>query len=69
MTISKLKLNIQNAAYRDGYYAIVVKSGKFFEYNLSNAANENPAANFIAEGYKVIAERKKTAPWYTVIPE
>ena len=65
----KWTLNIQDGAYKDGTSTIVVKGGSFFEYDPSNATNENPAANFVAEGYKVVTEERADGTWYTVVPE
>ena len=64
----KWTLNVHDASYQDGSSTIIVRGGSFFEYNPSNAINENPAANFVAPGYKVIAEEKEDGTWYTVVP-
>ena len=65
----KWTLNIQDQAYQNGTSTIVVKGGTFFEYDPSHASNENPEANFVADGYKVITEEKADGTWYTVVPE
>lgn len=49
---------------------ISVTAGTFVNYNPSNSQTENPAANFVAEGYKVIKTTgENETPIYTVVPE
>ncbi len=42
---------------------IIVKGGSFYKYDPSNSLSENPAANFVADGYTVV----KNGDWYTVV--
>lgn len=49
---------------------ISVTAGTFVNYDPSNSQTENPAANFVAEGYKVIETTDENeTPIYTVVPE
>ena len=58
----KWTLNIKDANYSDGSSTIVVNGGSFYQYDPSNANNENPKANFVATGYGVTQEGN----YYTV---
>ena len=50
--------------------SIKVYGGTFVNYDPSKSATENPAANFVADGYRVVSEKQKNGDiWYTVIPE
>lgn len=50
--------------------SIIVKGGTFVDYDPSNSETENPVANFVAEGYKVISEVQENGDiWYTVVAE
>lgn len=46
-------LNCLDAAYKNGEANIVVKGGKFFNFNPAACNTENPATNFVADGYTV----------------
>ena len=47
---------------------IIVKGGTFVNYDPSSSASESPAANFVAEGYKVVSETQANGDvWYTVV--
>lgn len=49
---------------------IIVYGGSFVNFNPSHSTSENPAANFVAEGYKVIKTTgENETPIYTVVPE
>ena len=49
---------------------IIVKGGTFVDYDPSNSETENPVANFVAEGYKVLSETQDNGEvWYTVVAE
>lgn len=46
---------------------IVVKGGTFVNFNPADNASENPAVNFVAEGYEVVSETQENGDiWYTV---
>ena len=49
---------------------IIVYGGSFVNFDPSHSTPENPAANFVAEGYKVIKTTgENETPIYTVVPE
>ena len=48
---------------------ISVTAGTFVNYNPSNSQTENPAANFVAEGYTVTTSTEGENTIYTVVPE
>lgn len=49
---------------------IIVYGGSFVNFDPSHSTSENPAANFVAEGYKVIETTDENeTPIYTVVPE
>lgn len=46
---------------------IIVKGGTFVNFNPADNASENPAVNFVAEEYEVVAETQENGDiWYTV---
>lgn len=46
---------------------IIVKGGTFVNFNPADNASENPAVNFVAEGYVVVPETQENGDiWYTV---
>lgn len=49
---------------------IIVMGGTFFNYDPSNSKSENPTANFVAKGYKVVESLDANGQdkWYTVVP-
>lgn len=54
----------------DSNATISVTAGTFVNYDPSNSQTENPAANFVAAGYKVIKTTgENETPIYTVVPE
>lgn len=49
---------------------IIVYGGSFVNFDPSHSTSENPAANFVAEGYEVIETTDENeTPIYTVVPE
>lgn len=49
---------------------IIVYGGSFVNFDPSHSTSENPAANFVAEGYEVIKTTgENETPIYTVVPE
>ncbi len=56
-------LNCEDNAYKNGSAKIVVKGGRFYKYDPSNSKSENPVANFVADGYKVVQD----GDWYEVV--
>ena len=50
--------------------SITVYGGTFVNFDPSNSKTENPAANFVADGYTVVSEKQANGDtWYTVVPE
>lgn len=48
---------------------IKATGGQFYKFDPSNGQTENPADNFVAEGYKVTSEAQTNGDvWYTVVP-
>ena len=49
--------------------SITVYGGTFVNFDPSHSNTENPEANFVADGYKVVSEQHGDDTWYTVVPE
>lgn len=50
--------------------SIKVYGGTFVNFDPSNGNTENPRANFVADGYKVVSQAQSNGDtWYTVVPE
>ena len=64
----KWTLNVKDADYKENPDTIQVYGGTFKNYNPAEAANENPVANFVADGYTVTTEEDGEDTWYTVVP-
>ena len=64
----KWTLNVKDADYKENPDTIQVYGGTFKNYNPAEAANENPVANFVADGYTVTTEEDGKDTWYTVEP-
>ena len=47
-------LNCYDPNYKNGTAKIIVKGGTFVGYDPSHSDSENPQANFVGEGYKVV---------------
>lgn len=62
-------INCADQNYRDGKITVEITGGSFKEWDPSNSKGENPAADFVPEGYKVVTETKDGATWYTVVAE
>ena len=58
-------LNLQNGTSG----TITVTGGTFVNYNPSTGDDHDQPTNFVADGYKVVAERHGTDTWYTVVHE
>ena len=47
---------------------IIVTGGTFVNFNPADNASENPAVNFVAEGYEVVVEEQENGDtWFTVV--
>lgn len=49
-------LNCANEEYKAGRAKISITGGSFYKYDPSNSVSESPAANFVADGYRVTQE-------------
>ena len=56
-------LNCLDSAYKNGSAKIVVKGGKFYQFDPSNNNAEGEGTNFVADGYKVV----QNGDWYEVV--
>ncbi|WP_069987885.1 hypothetical protein [Massilioclostridium coli] len=65
----KWTLNCKDANYKDGIANIIVKGGKFFEFDPSNCTVEGENTNFVAEGYHVDKSTDTKGTWYTVVAD
>ncbi len=61
---STCRLNL----YDNSGARIVVYGGTFKNFDPSDNQSENPRYNYVAEGYKVVAETAGEDTWYTVVP-
>lgn len=52
----------------DGGAEIAVYGGICRNFDFSHNRAENPRYNYVAEGYKVVAETVGEDTWYTVVP-
>ena len=63
-------LNCIDANYKNGTASIIVKGGTFVNFDPSNNAAEGKGTNFVADGYKVVAETQSNGEvWYSVVSE
>ena len=62
-------INCIDAAYRAGDAKIIITGGSFLNWNPAAAPSENPAANFVADGYTVVEETVEGGTLYTVVSE
>ena len=45
---------------------IIVKGGEYRQYNPAESLSENPAANFVADGFESTLDTRKGVNWYVV---
>ena len=62
-------INCIDTAYRNGEAKVIIQGGSFLNWNPAAAPCENPVANFVAEGYKVVEETVADGTLYTVVTE
>ncbi len=63
-------INCVDSAYRDGTAKVIIKGGTFVNFNPADNTAEGAGTNFVADGYKVVAEAQTNGDvWYTVVPE
>ena len=59
-------INCLDASYQSGKANIVVKGGKFYEFDPANNASEGPGTNYVAEGYQSTMSMEDGKKVYTV---
>ena len=62
----KFLINCLDANYQSGKANIVVKGGKFYEFDPANNASEGPGTNYVAEGYQSVMSMEEGKKVYTV---
>ena len=58
-------INCIDAAYKDGTAVVSITGGEFKGSDMSASTSENPAAKFVAEGYKSV----KDGDWFKVVAD
>ena len=61
-------INCIDSAYKNGTAKVIIKGGTFVNFDPSNCSAEGAGTNFVADGYKVISEKKGSDTYYTVVP-
>ena len=61
-------INCVDSAYKNGTAKVIIKGGTFVNFDPSNCSAEGAGTNFVADGYKVISEKKGSDTYYTVVP-
>ena len=61
-------INCVDAAYRANEATVIITGGSFLNWDPAAAPCENPAANFVADGYTVVEETVEGGTLYTVVP-
>jgi hypothetical protein len=62
-------INCLDANYQSGKANIVVKGGKFYEFDPANNASEGPGTNYVAEGYHSVMSEEEGKKVYTVVKD
>lgn len=62
----KFLINCLDANYKAGTANIVVKGGKFYEFDPANNASEGAGTNYVAEGYQSVMSMEDGKKVYTV---
>ena len=62
-------INCIDSAYKNGTAKVIIKGGTFVNFDPSNCSAEGAGTNFVADGYKVISEKKGSDTYYTVVPK
>ena len=60
-------INCLDKNYKAGTAKIIVKGGKFYEFDPANNAAEGPGTNFVAEGYQSVESTEDGKKVYTVV--
>lgn len=62
-------INCLDANYKSGKANIVVRGGKFYEFDPANNASEGPGTNYVAEGYHSVMSEEEGKKVYTVVED
>lgn len=62
-------INCYDANYKAGKANIVVKGGKFYEFDPANNASEGPGTNYVAKGYHSVMSEEEGKKVYTVVKD
>lgn len=62
-------INCYDANYKAGKAKIIVKGGKFYEFDPANNAAEGAGTNFVAEGYHSVMSEEDGKKVYTVVKD
>ena len=65
----KFLINCLDANYQSGKANIVVRGGKFYEFDPANNASEGPGTNYVAEGYHSVMSEEEGKKVYTVVKD
>ena len=62
-------INCLDANYQSGKANIIVKGGKFYEFNPADNASEGAHTNYVAAGYKSVESMEEGLKVYTVVKD
>ena len=62
-------INCLDANYKAGTANIIVKGGKFYEFNPADNASEGAHTNYVAAGYKSVESMEEGLKVYTVVKD
>ena len=62
-------INCLDANYKNGTANIIVKGGKFYEFDPANNASEGAGTNYVATGYKSVESMEEGLKVYTVVKD
>ena len=62
-------INCLDANYKNGTANIIVKGGKFYEFDPANNASEGAGTNYVAAGYKSVESMEEGLKVYTVVKD
>lgn len=62
-------INCYDANYKAGKANIVVRGGKFYEFDPANNASEGPGTNYVEEGYHSVMSEEEGKKVYTVVKD
>lgn len=62
-------INCLDKNYKAGTAKIIVKGGKFYEFDPANNASEGPGTNYVAEGYHSVESLEDGKKVYTVVKD